>query len=364
MKITTVDASSYTVPVSGSDPDEDDDMTISLVSIETDEGLVGYGETGYLHPNATTSFINDQLAPRLVGEDPLATARIWETLHKEVNPRSQTGAWSTAVSAVDIALWDVKGKAYDEPVWRLLGGARETVPVYYTLGDPLEDPEAQAEVARELVDDGATQVKVVVGKGEWATPRADAARIRAVQDEIGDDVDLAIDANYLYSLEEALELCNRIDDRSIMWFEEPVYGNDPSLLADLRERTRVPIAAGQNEGIRFNHRDLIANGAVDVPLPNVCFLGGYTEAQRVAGLADSFNLRVAHGGGWPFQNLHLMGGVANASVLEFHDSVWEIGNTIYDSPPQPEGDSIEMPTDPGLGLEPDESALERYETSE
>ncbi|WP_436348227.1 mandelate racemase/muconate lactonizing enzyme family protein [Natronorubrum sp. FCH18a] len=360
MEITSVRASTYTVPADV--PGEDDlDDTIVFVTVETDEGITGYGETGYLYPEATASFVNEQIAPLVTGQNPLETERVWDLLYRELNPRAQTGTWSTAVSAVDIALWDIKGKKYDEPVWRLLGGASETVPVYYTIGQAIRDEARLAEIVTDLVSDGAERIKIVVGKGEWATPRIDARRVTAVRDAIGDDVELAIDANYLYSVDEALELCNRLESVSLSWFEEPVYGNDASLLSDLRTRTRVPIAAGQNEGHRFRHRELIENGAVDISLPNVCFVGGYTEASKVAGMADAFNLRVAHGGGWPFQNMHLQAGVASGSIVEFHDIVWEVGKKIYESPPEPSGESISLPERPGLGITPDWDVLDEYE---
>jgi L-rhamnonate dehydratase len=360
MKITNVSATTHTVPVDIPGSDDADD-TIVFVTVETDEGITGYGETGYLYPHATASFVNEQIAPLITGRSPLETERIWDLLYQKLNPRAQTGPWSTAVSAVDIALWDIKGKQYNEPIWRLLGGASKSVPVYQTIGRAIRDEQRLAEIANRLVTEGADRIKIVVGKGEWASPRVDASRVTAVRDAIGEDVGLAIDANYLYSIDEALELCNRLESVSISWFEEPVYGNDASLLADLRSRTRTPIAAGQNEGHRFRHRELIENGAIDVSMPNVCFVGGFTEAVKVAGMADTFNVRVAHGGGWPFQNMHLYAGLANGWLVEFHDIVWEIGNTIYESPPQPSDGSITLPEEPGLGITPDRDILDSYE---
>ena len=364
MHITDVQATTHTVPADVPGMDEPDEMTLAFVTVETDDGIVGHGETGYLHPRASVSFVNDHIAPLITGENPLNTERIWDRLSAELNPRAQTGVWSTAVSAVDIALWDIKGKQYNEPVWRLLGGADDTVPVYYTIGQAIRDEDLLADVATQLVSDGAERIKVVVGKGSWANPSVDAGRVTAVREAVGDDVGLAIDANYLYSLNEALELCNRLEAMSISWFEEPVYGNDASLLADLRRRTRVPIAAGQNEGHSFRHRDLIESGAIDISLPNVCFTGGYTEAAKVAGMANAFNVDIFHGGGWPFQNMHLQAGVSNGKMVEFHDIVWEIGKKIYESPPEPTGTSITLPDEPGLGLEPDWDVLDTYQDDE
>ncbi|MFA1611233.1 mandelate racemase/muconate lactonizing enzyme family protein [Halobellus rubicundus] len=362
MRITDVSANAYEIPVQLPLLDSTEDTAVVFATVETADGVVGYGETGYLNPRATADFINNEIAEEIVGMDPRETNRIWDTLYEKYNPRSQTGVWSTAVSAVDIALWDIKGKHYGEPVWRLLGGARSEVPAYVTFGFADYDIEQLRTAAENLVDNGAERLKMVVAATESATPRTDADRVRAVREAAGDDVELMIDANYGYSLPEALELSNRIEDQHIAWFEEPVYGNDVDLLSTLRERTRIPIAAGQNEGHAFRHRDLIEGGAVDISHPNVAFVGGFTEARRVAGIAKANNVRVANGGGWPFQNMHLQGGVSNGCRVEFHVPVWEANKRLYESLPEPEGGTVSLPERPGLGLHPDEEALESLDT--
>jgi len=357
MRITDVSATAYEIPVQLPLLDAPEDTALVLTRVETANGVVGYGETGYLNPRATADFVNNEIADAIIGMDPRHTERIWDTLYEEFNPRAQTGVWSTAVSAVDVALWDVKGKHYDEPVWRLLGGARSEVPAYVTFGFAEYDVEQLRTLAESLVDDGAERLKMVVAATEDATPQSDAERVRAVRDAAGEDVELMIDANYGYSLEEALELCNRVEDQHIAWFEEPVYGNDVDLLSSLRERTRIPIAAGQNEGHLFRHRALLEGDAVDISHPNVCFVGGFTEGRRVAALAKSNHVRVANGGGWPFHNMHLQGGVSNGHRVEFHLAVWEANKRIYESVPEPENGAVSLPEDPGLGLQPDEEAL-------
>jgi L-alanine-DL-glutamate epimerase-like enolase superfamily enzyme len=228
-----------------------------------------------------------------------------------------------------------------------------------TVRQPIRGAERLADTAAQFVSEGAERLKVV-GKGDSATPDVDAVRVRAIKEAIGSDLPLAIDANYQYSITEAQELCNYLNPSDVHWFEEPVAGNDPGLLSSLRNRTQVPIAAGQNEGDRVRHRHLIEQDAVDVLLPNVCFVGGFTEATKVTGMAEAFNLEGAHGGGWPYQNMHLQAGVANGGLLELHDIVWEIAEMIYESPPTPSEGSLTLPDEPELGLTPDEDALERY----
>jgi L-alanine-DL-glutamate epimerase-like enolase superfamily enzyme len=334
--------------------------SILFVVVETDQGVTGYGLTRGSLRFALREFINREVAPFLSGKNPLETERIWHQLYKTFNPRAQTGMWSSAVSAIDIALWDIKGKYYKEPVWRLLGGAQNPVQSYVTFGLKQYSKEQLVEVAKQLIAQGEHRLKMVVAV-DPENPAVDAARVRAVREAVGDDVELMIDANYLFSFNRALELCTLVEPYRITWFEEPVYQNDAALLADLRRHTRLPIAAGQNEGHRFRHRELIVNRAVDIAQPNVCSVGGYTEAVKVAALAQAFNLPIANGGGWPHHNMHLQAAMANGWRVEFHFEMWGVGDAIYKEPPAPERGWVTLPETAGLGLEPRWDALKEYE---
>ncbi len=328
--------------------------------METDEGVTGFGLTGGIQRFGVKEFINRELAPLLKGRNPLETEALWHQMYITHNPRSQTGVWSTAVSAVDIALWDIKGKHYGEPVWRLLGGAKRKVPAYITFGLLEFDKDQLVELASRFVKEGQDKLKMVVAINDAEDPAEDAARVKAVREAIGDDVQLMIDANYLFSFNRALELAKRVEPYGISWFEEPVYGNDARLLADLRRKTTIPISAGQNEGSSFRHLELLLNGSVDILQPNVCYVGGYTEAIKVAGMAQAFNLLIANGGGWPHHNMHLQAAASNGWRVEFHYLMWKVGETIYRNPPNPENGWVTLTELPGLGLEPREEVLEQY----
>jgi L-alanine-DL-glutamate epimerase-like enolase superfamily enzyme len=337
-------------------------ITTSLVFVvvETDQGAIGYGLTRGSQRFGIKEFINREAAPFLRGKNPLETERVWNQLYKHFNPRAQTGMWSSAVSAIDIALWDIKGKHYKEPVWRLLGGAQNPVPAYVTFGLKQYSIDQLAEVAEQLVAQGEKRLKMVVAV-DPENPQVDAERVRVVRQAAGDDVELMIDANYLFSFNRALELCKLVEPYHITWFEEPVYQNDALLLADLRRHTSIPLAAGQNEGHRFRHRELIVNRAVDIAQPNVCSVGGYTEAVKVAALAQAFNLPIANGGGWPHHNMHLHAAMANGWRVEFHFEMWGVGDKIYKEPPAPDQGWVTLAEAPGLGLEPRADALREYE---
>ena len=360
LKITDVKATLHRVPVEVPLLKEAIVMAVLFTVVETDQGVSGYGLTRGAQRYGMREFINREVAPFLRGKNPLETERIWNQLYKQFNPRAQTGMWSSAVSAIDIALWDIKGKHYKEPVWRLLGGAQNPVASYVTFGLKQYTRDQLVEVAEQVVAQGEKRLKMVVAV-DPENPKVDADRVQAVREAIGDDVELMIDANYLFSFNRALELCKLVEPYHITWFEEPVYQNDAALLADLRRHTNIPIAAGQNEGHRFRHRELIVNRAVDIAQPNVCSVGGYTEAVKVAALAQAFNLPIANGGGWPHHNMHLHAAMANGWRVEFHFEMWGVGDKIYKEPPAPDHGWVTLPETPGLGLEPRWDALKEFE---
>ncbi len=357
MKITRIEATTHRIPVTVPLVSRPIARELVFVRVETDGGVTGYGLTGPIQRFAVREFVNKEIAPRLVGRDPLATERHWYDLFYGLNPRAQTGTWSSAVSAVDIALWDLKGKQVGQPVWRLLGGYSATVPVYVTFGLLEYSREQLVEVAKQFVAQGHDKLKMVVGVNKAEDPAEDAARVRAVREAVGDGIELMVDANYLFAFPRALELCRRIEPYGITWFEEPVYGNDARLLANLRRQTRIPIAAGQNEGHKWRHRELLAHEAVDILQPNVVWVGGYTEAVKVAAMAQAYNLPIANGGGWPHHNMHLIAGVANGWRVEFHLLMWLAGETIFRDPPKPARGTVTLTERPGLGLEPHEEVL-------
>ena len=357
MKVTKVEATTHRVPARVPLLRDPVMREIVFVRVETDAGLTGCGITGPIQRFGVREFVTREAGPMLIGKDPLATERLWHDWFYRLNPRAQTGVWSSAVSALDIALWDLKGKQANQPVWRLLGGYSATVPAYITFGLLEYDREQLVEVAKQFVAQGHDKLKMVVAIHGGQDPAEDAARVKAVREAVGDGIELMVDANYLFAFPRALDLCKRIEPYRITWFEEPVYGNDARLLADLRRQTSIPISAGQNEGHKWRHRELLVHGAVDILQPNVVYVGGYTEAVKVAAMAQAFNVPIANGGGWPHHNAHLIAGVANGWRVEFHVPMWVTGEIIFRDPPKPVRGTVTLPDRPGLGLEPNEEAL-------
>jgi L-alanine-DL-glutamate epimerase-like enolase superfamily enzyme len=344
-------------------------MSGCLVEIETDDGLIGHGFTSITEETVIAHIIDHVAGPEIIGDDALAHERIWDKLYWTLLPRGQTGYGAHALAAIDVALWDLKGKALGQPVWRLLGGARERVPVYVTFGFHFFDRAELAEAAKFWVSSGFKRLKMTVAHEGLARRdraplmdvlREDAARVRAVRDAVGPDVELFIDANCSLDLYHALRLLDMIRDCNIAFFEEPITQNDALLMAQLRRQGGVRLACGQNEGLAFRFRDLLINEAVDYVQPNVVITGGFTQCLKIAGLAASFNVPIANGGAWAFHNMHLQAGVANGSLVEHHYLAGEFCRRIYKDLPMPADGWLSLPETPGLGFAPDPDAVREY----
>jgi L-alanine-DL-glutamate epimerase-like enolase superfamily enzyme len=317
--------------------------------VETDEGIVGYGLTGHFLAESVAVALERHLLPVVRDMDARDIELIHKTIWARLNPRAMTGTISMALSALDIALWDIQGKQAGRSIAQLLGNARREVPCYVTFGFPQYDRELLAEAARLHLRNGFRALKsvVAVDKGGW---REDAYRTRAIREAVGDDIDIMIDANYLFSPVEAKMLCRAIEDLNITWFEEPLQQNDARALADLRGTTRIPIACGQMEGHRWRLREFVEHQAVDILQPNVTYCGGYTEARKAAHLAQTYNMPIANGGGWPLFNMHLMAGLMNGWFVEWHLGMVAVGETLFTDAPKPENGLLAIPDRPGLGL--------------
>jgi len=347
--------------------ERDTSLSACMVRVETASGLQGWGFTAITEEEVVATVVNEVAGPALIGEDALAHERIWDRLYWLLSPRGQTGYGPHAIAAIDVALWDIKGKALGKPVWRLLGGARERVPTYATFGFSFYDREQLAAAAKLWVQRGDRRLKMVVGHEALQkrdTPRPvrevileDERRVRAVREAVGEGPELYVDANCSLDPYHAEMLARRIEPLGISFFEEPITQNDARLMADLRRRVGVPIAAGQNEGLAYRFRDLLVHRAVDVLQPNVVIGGGFTQCTRIAGMAAAFNVPIANGGAWPFHNMHLHAGLANGGLVEYHYPAVEACRAVYRDLPEPKDGWLTLPEKPGLGFEPDENAL-------
>lgn len=364
MKIASVRATPLNLPVTvGSGArTKSTFLSLCLVEVELDDGRIGSGITAITEEEVVGTIVNEIAAPALVGMDPLRHEQVWDRLQWLLVPRGQSGYASHAIAAVDLALWDLKGQLLGQPCWRLLGGARDRVPVYATFGFNFFERDELAAAARSWVERGFKRLKMTVGhhamqRRDEPRPiseviREDVERIRAVREAVGPDVHLYIDANCSLDYFHAQSLAQRIEEFGITFFEEPVAQNDIPNLVKLRAKTRIPLAAGQNEGLASRFRDMLVAQAVDVVQPNACITGGYTQCLKIAGLAAAFNTSYANGGAWPHHNMHLHAGLANGGLVEYHSVAVECCKLVFDDLPEPANGVLALSDAPGLGFRP------------
>lgn len=347
-------------------------LSCVLVTVTTEGGVTGHGMTAITDEEVVAAAVDALAAPNLAGVDALDRERVAEMLYWLMTPRGQTGYASHAVSAIDLALWDIFGKVTGLPCWRLLGGARDAVPLYVTFGFGSFSREQLAEAATALRQDGVTRFKMVVGHHALdkrirgadlpALLREDVERVRLAREAIGPEAELYIDANCSLDPWSAGWLADRLRDCGIAFFEEPLRDNDPAQMAALRARTGMRLAAGQNEGQVWRFRDLIAAGAVDVLQPNVVICGGFTAGAKGAALAEAAHVALANGGAFPFHNMHLHAGLAHGGLVEWHLAAVEMCRAIFTGLPEAEGQSLRLPGTPGLGFEIDADAVRELAT--
>ncbi|MDP2948044.1 MAG: mandelate racemase/muconate lactonizing enzyme family protein [Chloroflexota bacterium] len=343
---------------------------MTIVEVETDSGIVGCGVVGGgggTPWQVTVEFINRYVGPFLVGQDPVLTERLWNQMVRQF-ARRPTGMWASVVGAMDVALWDIKGKVAGQPLWQLIGGTRDKVPAYVSFG--LGGPNTSAsqypaytrdelvEEAKHLVTQGHTRLKTVVGRWEIPDPDEDAARMAAIRDVVGPHVWLMMDAGSNMTLHDALRLCKLCEPLHITFFEEPVHANDPRTLAALRKQTTIPLAANPS-GFRVAYRELLLQEAVDIVQPNVATIG-YTESIAVANMAQAFNVPICNGNGSGPHNIHLQAGMPNGWLLEFHYHNWQTYEAIFQDTPRPSKGWTAPLNRPGLGLDPKVGVIKEF----
>ena len=335
-----------------------------LVQIATDEGVTGVGwcsAGGIGEPKGRDVIVAviDEMKQVLIGEDPFNVERIWANLYQ---PKlwGRKGLTTRAISAIDIALWDVIAKAVDKPLYKLLGGYTDEVRCYvaggyYQKGKGLTELQAEME---SYVAQGANAVKMKVG----AVPlREDGERVKAVRKAIGDKVDLLVDANNAYVAADAVRMAAILEDYDVFWFEEPVSPDNMRGSAEVARSSSVPVAAGENEYTRWGFRELFESGAVDIVNPDAMVLGGITEYRKVAALAAAYEIPIAPHGSQEV-HVHLLAAFPMPLILEFYNpNVAGLNDVMFhDKLKLTDRGTVELPQGPGLGVEINWDGLAPY----
>ena len=329
------------------------DVTLSVVEVATDVGLVGLG-LGGVNPSLLERF-----KPLLIGEDPFNVERLWHALWvpKLVGRR---GTETRTISTLDIALWDLIGKATEKSVHQLLGGYAERIPVYIA-GGYYEEDKGLNELAEEMAENvcmGARAVKMKIG---GAPIREDVERVRIVRETVGPDVAVMVDANNAYPAHEAIRIAAQMEEFDIYWFEEPVGSDDYEGCARVAQATSIPIATGENEYTRYGFRDLIQHQAASILNADANICGGVTEFRRIAALAAAHDLVIAPHGSQDI-HIHLVTGIPNGLILEYYrDTVDPMWGKTFEEPLLLDADGMLAPPErPGFGITLNEEALAQY----
>jgi L-alanine-DL-glutamate epimerase-like enolase superfamily enzyme len=330
-----------------------------FLEIETDAGI-----TGLAGPiSDTIAFLSLKLEDLLVGRDPLETETLWDLMYKrEVDGRK--GERMMAISAVDCALWDIKGKHYDEPVHRLLGGpTRERLPAYASMFLYDTDPDAVRDRAAEIKERGYTAQKWFFqhgpGSGEEGK-RKNLALAEAAREGAGEDHDLMFDCWMSWGRSYALDMVDRLAPYDPAWLEEPVMPDTIDSYADVCEAAPFPVAGGEHEYTRWGFHELLSRSAVDIAQPDTYWAGGVSELEKICTLCSVHDVPVViHGFSVP-TNVQVTAAQSPTvcPMVEYLPRLNMVTQFFFEEPVEPEGGSIPVPDDPGMGIRIDDSKVE------
>jgi len=353
-----------------------------LVEVETDGGITGIGEAG-LGGGATATVIEKDLAPLLVGQDPLLIEGLWQKMFMRTRQYGRRGVVMQAISGIDIALWDIGGKVGKLPVYKLLGACRDRVEAYasggfYQEGKEVDGVAGEAEGYRARGFKGMkmkigrnpstqTHLRELLGNKSFCEvePGEDLARVAAVRNALGPQAKLMVDVNCAWSPSFAIEMGRAMEPYNLYWIEEPVETDDIEGSARVADALATPIAGYETELGLYGFRELIRRGAVDIVQVDIAWSGGFSEGRRIAAYAQAHHRMVAphaFAGAVLLQaSLHYAAAIPNGLVLEWDQNPNAIRDELLQEPLQLESDgTVKLPERPGLGIELDRAAVERY----
>ena len=342
-----------------------------LVEIFTDNGLVGLGNAA-LAPLVTKQVIDLYLKPLLIGADPWDIEFLWQHMYRKTMAFGRKGIAMVAISAVDIALWDLLGKSAKQPVYRLLGGrTKPKIPVYSSrlYSTPLD--QLASEAAR-YKSEGFQAMKLRFGYGPTDGAEGmqkNVALVRTVRETVGDGIDIMADAYMGWDLDYAKRMLPLLEKFNLRWLEEAVIPDDIHAYAELKKSGRIPIAGGEHEFTLYGFRQLIEARAVDYIQFDTNRVGGLTQARKIAALAEAHSIPVIPHAG-QMHNYHVVMASLNSPMAEFFPPVdVEVGNElfwyIFKGEPTPTNGFIDLDENtPGLGLTVDEPGLKKFQITE
>ena len=336
---------------------------LSLIHIHTDEGITGIGWGGITPSRGMMTVqqgLLEHFKPILIVEDPFSYRRIWDALWQ---PKlvGRRGITTRFISGIDIALWDLMGKATGKSVHQLLGAFHERIPTYIAGGYYGEGKGLDG-LVREMEENLALGAKAIKMKIGGASIAEDIERIRVVRETVGSDVKVMVDANCAYSVRDAISIARKMEAYDVFWFEEPIESDDYTGHGRIAKATSIPIATGENEYTRYGFRDLIAHDAAAIFNADAQILGGITEFMQVAALVAAHDLHIAPHGDQEI-HIHLVGALKSGLILEYYrETVDANRGRIFQESLELDADGyIVVPDRPGLGFTPDYEFLAQYQ---
>jgi len=325
---------------------------MTYLELHTNQGIIGRSL-----PKGPSSLLKSMLG-KIKGENPFDVERIWDRMYRYNRKPVAKGTYIEAMGSVDMAVWDIIGKALNLPVYKVLGGFQKKIKVY-AAGGYYEEGKTIDDLAGEMkgyVSEGFHAVKMKVGGAPFGE---DLDRVKAVRETIGPDIDLLIDANNKWNAYEAIRFGRAIEKYNPFWFEEPVEPDDFEGCAEVKQALDIPIVAGENEFTRWGCRDLIQAGSADILNLDTVKAGGITEYRKISALASAFHIPVAPHGS-PHMAIHLLASLDNALIMETYPAVESQFNPVLPLYPVKDG-FITVPETPGLGIDPDPEMIEKYQ---
>jgi L-alanine-DL-glutamate epimerase-like enolase superfamily enzyme len=344
-------------PLAGGPTEPGATRNIVTLRIQTDAGVEGIGYTFF--GAALTSALKqavETLGALTVGEDPLRTEAITAKLRTASAGCGPGGILTLAISAIDIALWDIKGKALNLPLWQMIGGARERVPTYASGALMRNFPlDHLVKAGRKLVEKGFRQMKTQLALPGDTSPAIEVDRIRRMRESVGPDIDLMCDINQRWRVEQAIDIGKRIEDVHLYWLEDVTAHDDYPGLARVSAALDTPVAGGEYLYGPVPFRHMMEARSVDIIMIDLMRAGGVTGWLKIAGMAEAFNLPVVSHL-VPEIHVHLIAAIPNGLTVEYMP--WTAG--LFEEVPQPVKGELAVPKKPGLGLKFDEAAIKRY----
>jgi len=358
MKITSIDTYVLTIPTPKPMALNYAAQKLVVAEISTDEGVTGLGYSlvfGGGGAEAVHAYLQTRLAPALIGEDPLFVERLWEKMFRTDMGMKKQGVVAYALSALDIGLWDIAGKAAGLPLYKLWGAVTDRIPAYGSGGwSKYSEKELIAEAERYAAQ-GCKYYKMKIHHPD---PRENAKRVGAVRRALGDGVRMMVDVNQRLDVLANMRQAQALEEFDLVWYEEPVLADDIAACAEVARSIRIPVATGENNYTRFEFRELVERGAARYLMPDVCRANGYSETLKIGHLAAAHGVAVSPHVVYEL-SIQICGALSNGFLVELMDWMPE---DLFEELPRCKEGFISIPNKPGHGMALARGAVAKYRT--